>query len=337
MGQETKVEGAQKKNEGGDKKSDDSIVLKLDLHCEGCAQKVRRFIRHTHGVEKVKSDCETGKLTVKGDVDPSWLRERVEIKTKKKVDLILSPPKKVAGDKKSGGDGAAGDKKSAEKTEKKTEDKKADEKKPKEAQVISVVALKLRVHCDGCAHKIKRVIKKIKGVKEVNIESEKDLATVKGTMDIKKLTPYLIDKLKQNVEVVPSKKDNGGGEKKAKEGDNDKKEKEGGGGKGGDKKEKGDIEKKDGESKVASSGGGGGEVVNKMEYYGYNANTFYAMPMQHQGYMNGATMYDHGYGHTGYVVEYGHQPQYVPPPPPPTYLNAPQMFSDENPNGCFIM
>ncbi|XP_049400989.1 heavy metal-associated isoprenylated plant protein 3-like isoform X7 [Solanum stenotomum] len=303
MGQETKVEGAQKKNEGGDKKSDDSIVLKLDLHCEGCAQKVRRFIHHTHGVEKVKSDCETGKLTIKGNVDPSWLRERVEIKTKKKVDLILSPPKKDAGDKKSGGDGAAGDKKSAEKTEKKTEDKKADEKKPKEAQVISVVALKIRVHCDGCAHKIKRVIKKIKGVQEVNIESEKDLATVKGTMDIKKLTPYLIDKLKQNVEVLPSKKDNGSGEKKAKEGDNDKKEKEsGGGGKGGDKKEKGDIEKKDGESKVAS---GGGEVVNKMEYYGYNANTFYAMPMQHHGYMNqhyGATTYDHGYGHTGYVV-----------------------------------
>jgi len=87
------------------------------------------------GVEKVKSDCETGKLTVKGDVDPSWLRERVEIKTKKKVDLILSPPKKVAGDKKSGGDGAAGDKKSAEKTEKKTEDKKADEKKPKEVKI----------------------------------------------------------------------------------------------------------------------------------------------------------------------------------------------------------
>ncbi|WMV52014.1 hypothetical protein MTR67_045399 [Solanum verrucosum] len=300
MGEETKVEGAEKK-------SDASIVLKLDLHCEGCAQKVRRFIRHTHGVEKVKSDCETGKLTVKGDVDPSWLRERVEIKTKKKVDLISSPPKKDAGDKKSGGDSPAGDKKSGEKTEKKTEDKKADDKKPKEAQVISVVSLKLRVHCDGCAHKIKRVIKKIKGVKEVNIESEKDLATVKGTMDIKKLTPYLIDKLKQNVEVLPSKKDNGSGEKKAKEGDNDKKEKESGGGKGGDKKEKGDIEKKDGESKVASSG----------DY--------------------GATTYNHGYGHTGYVVEYGHQPQYVPPPPPPSYLNAPQMFSDENPNGCFIM
>lgn len=153
MGQEKdiKVKGAEKKNEGGEKKSDASFVLKLDLHCEGCAQKVRRFVRHTHGVEKVKSDCETGKLTIKGDVDPTWLRERVEIKTKKKVELISSPPKKdAAGDKKSAGDGA-GDKKSGEKTEKKTEDKKADEKKPKEAPVSSVVALKIRMHCEGCA------------------------------------------------------------------------------------------------------------------------------------------------------------------------------------------
>ncbi|XP_059296594.1 heavy metal-associated isoprenylated plant protein 6-like [Lycium ferocissimum] len=321
--EETKVLGAEKKNEGGEK---NAIILKLDLHCEGCAKKVRRFIRHTHGVENVKSDCESGKLTVKGDVDPTWLRERVEIKTKKTVELISSPPKKDGGDKKS-----------SDKAEKKTEDKKADEKKPKEAQVIStVVALRIRVHCDGCAHKIKRVIKKIKGVQEVTIESEKDLVMVKGTMDIMKLTPYLTDKLKQNVEVVSSKNDNGGGEKKGKEGGNDKKEKES----GGDKKEKGGSGGGEGGSKNVDAKEGKTEMINKMEYYGYNANTHYAMPMQHQSHMNqdyGATMYDHGYGHTGYVVEYGHQPQYVPPPPPPTYFNAPQMFSDENPNGCFIM
>ncbi|MCD7456961.1 hypothetical protein HAX54_033728, partial [Datura stramonium] len=257
-------------------------------------------------VENVKSDCESGKLTVKGDVDPSWLRER----TKKTVVVVSSPPKK------DDGAGAVGDKKSGDKAEKKTEDKKTDEKKPKETQVSTVVALKIRVHCEGCAHKINRVIKKIKGVQEVTVESEKDLVMVKGTMDIKKLIPYLIEKLKQNVEVVPGKKDNGGDEKKGKEGDNDKKEKEssGGGSKSVDPKEQ----------KT--------EVVNKMEYYGYNANTFYAMPMQHQAHVN------QDYAHTGYVVEYGHhQPQYVPPPPPPMYLNAPQMFSDENPNGCFIM
>lgn len=48
MGEKIKVEGAEKKNES-------SIVLKLDLHCEGCAQKLRRFIRHTHGKTKLIS------------------------------------------------------------------------------------------------------------------------------------------------------------------------------------------------------------------------------------------------------------------------------------------
>ncbi|XP_009789883.1 heavy metal-associated isoprenylated plant protein 3-like [Nicotiana sylvestris] len=334
--EETKVKGAENKNknEGGENKGDSTatIVLKLDLHCEGCAKKVRRFIRHTEGVEDVKSDCENGKLTVKGNVDPSWLRERVEIKTKKKVELISSPPKKDGGN-----GGAGGDKKSNDKTEKKKEEKKDEEKKPKEPQASTVV-LKIRMHCDGCAHKTKRIIKKIKGVQEVTIESEKDLVTIKGIVDIKKLIPYLTDKLKQNVEIVTPKKDNGGVEKKDKEGGNDKKEKESGGGSGGgDKKEKGgpDTEKKDGESKEKKT-----EVINKMEYYGYNSNTYYAMPMQNQSHMNqdyGLTTYDPRYAHTSYVVEYAHQPQYVPPPPPPTYLNAPQMFSDENPNGCSVM
>lgn len=47
--------------EGGEKKAADAggkkdggpttIVLKLDLHCEGCAKKVRRSISHFEGTE----------------------------------------------------------------------------------------------------------------------------------------------------------------------------------------------------------------------------------------------------------------------------------------------
>lgn len=169
-------------------------------------------------------------------------------------------------------------------------------------------------------------------------------------MDLKELIPYLKDKLKRNVENVTPKKDDGGGEKKGKEGGGGGggggEKKEGGGGNGGeDKKEKAsNNEKKEGESKAEGSKSIETKAeVNKMEYYGYNPQTHYAMPMYNQSYMNqdyGVTMYDHGYNeHTGYVMEYGHHPpSYVPPPPPPTYLNnAPQMFSDENPNGCSVM
>nr|GMD47805.1 heavy metal-associated isoprenylated plant protein 3-like [Ipomoea batatas] len=172
------------------------------MHCEGCAKKVRRSIRHFDGVEDVKTDWESGKLTVKGNVDPAWLRDILASKIKKKVEILSPQPKKDGG-----GGAAAGDKKSDDKSAKK--DEKDTEKKPKEPQVSTVV-LTVRLHCDGCADKVKRVIRKINGVKDVDVDLAKDLVTVKGTMDIKELTAYLREKLKRGVEVVPSKKDGGG-------------------------------------------------------------------------------------------------------------------------------
>ena len=73
------------------------------------------------------------------------------------------------------------------------------------------------------------------GVESVNIEGGKDLVSVKGTMDVKEIVPYLNDKLKRNVEVVPPKKEGG---------DNKKENKEGGGGdskKEGGKKQEGEV------------------------------------------------------------------------------------------------
>ncbi|KAH6806011.1 hypothetical protein C2S51_030842 [Perilla frutescens var. frutescens] len=349
--------GEKKAADGGGKKEEGpmAVVLKLDLHCEGCAKKVKRAISHFEGVEKVKADCDANKLTVTGNVDPAALRERVEYKTKKKVELVSPQPKKDGG--------GGGDKKADEKTEKKPEEKKADDKKPKEP-AISTVVMKIRLHCEGCAHKIKRVISKhIDGVESVKTDLTKDLVSVTGTMNVKELTAYLKEKLKRSIEIVPppKKDDGGGGDKKEKEGGGgEKKEKEGGG--GGDKKDKagggGDKkeEKKEGggEQKAVASGGGegskGGEgpkvEVNKMEYHGLNLQTHYAnaMPMYNQNYYNQdyglpVNHYqgyppNHGYGNTGYVVQYAPGP----PPPPPTYMNYnDQMFSDENPNGCSVM
>lgn len=58
------------------------------------------MVQSCKGVLKVKADCSAKKLTVMGHVDPFLLRERVESKIKKKVELISYPqPKK--GDEKS--------------------------------------------------------------------------------------------------------------------------------------------------------------------------------------------------------------------------------------------
>ncbi|KAL6534151.1 hypothetical protein OROHE_013076 [Orobanche hederae] len=358
-GEKKPADGGEKKSaaEDGGKKNEEAItaVLKLDLHCEGCAKKVRRAVSHFEGVQKVKADCTANKLTVTGNLDPSWLRERVEYKTKKKVELSSPQPKKDGGS----------DKKPAEKPDKKAEEKKADDKKPKE-DAVSTVVIKIKLHCDGCARKIKRVVLKnidgefflsiqpiqfnrswcdAGGVKSVKIDLQKDLVTVTGTMDVKELTAYLKDKLKRGVEVIPPKKDDGGGDKKGKESV------------GGDKKEQKKDEGAAKESKVGGGGEGskgGGEgtkmEVNKLEYNNFNPHTYYAMaPMYNQSYtgqdygveVHGYPYYDyanHGYPQTGYVAQYSQGPPPPPLPPPPAYINLnDQMFSDENPNGCSVM
>ncbi|KAG8374218.1 hypothetical protein BUALT_Bualt11G0108200 [Buddleja alternifolia] len=355
--------GENKAADGGGKKDEApiTVVLKLDLHCEGCAKKVRRSVTHLEGVEKVKADCNAKKLMVTGNVNPTWLREKVESKTKKKVELVSPPPKKDSGVTAGGGD-----KKADEKSAKKEEEKKLDEvKKPKEAEVSTVV-MKIRLHCDGCANKIKRVILKhvdvrysidshikwvflhdVLGVSTVTTNLQKDLVTVMGTMNSKELATYLKEKLQRSVEIVPPKKTDDNGDKKEKEGGGEKKEKEGGGGGGGGGEKKGEKsdggsggDKKESESKALSSSGEGTKVeVNKMEYHStYNPQTHYATPMYNQAYDNqgyGAPMnHDQGYYNTGHVVQY----KQGPPLPPPTYVNMnDHMFSDENPNGCSVM
>jgi len=174
------------------------------------------------------------------------------------------------------------------------------------------------------------------GVESVDIDGGKDLVSVNGTMEVNELVAYLNEKLKRNVEVVPAKKEDNKEEK-------EKGKKEGGGG-----GKKGGAEKEEGVTKVE---------VNKMEHYGY---AYPPPPMYwydgygpgqsssgsggytaevHSGYDsnygNYHDQYQNGYGNHGYMV----QPQ--PQPPPPFYLNPyhppPQMFSDENPNACFVM
>ncbi|XP_039066107.1 heavy metal-associated isoprenylated plant protein 5-like isoform X2 [Hibiscus syriacus] len=299
----------------GAKKDDGSVtvVYNIDMHCEGCAKKIKRSIKHCEGVEDVETDYGANKLTVIGKIDPAKIRERLAEKTKKKVDLISPQPKK---------DVAAGDKKPE--AEKKTEEKKEGKKPSKESTVV----LKIRTHCDGCIHKIRKIILKVDGVQSVVVDGAKDLVTVKGTMDVKDLVPFLKQKLRRNVDVVPPKKDDAG-EKKDAAGEKKEKPKEAAEG-GGEKKEGGGGEKKE-------DGGGGGETkmeVSKMEYHGYG---YPHQPMYWSdgNVYGGGSSYaveeyqihhqDYGYVNKGYMMDPRHP------------LHAPQMFSDENPNACFVM
>ncbi|KAJ6742537.1 HEAVY METAL-ASSOCIATED ISOPRENYLATED PLANT PROTEIN 6 [Salix viminalis] len=325
--------------DAGGKKDEGKVisVYKLDMHCEGCAKKIRHAVKHLEGVESLKTDCAGDKLTVTGKVDPAKIKARLEEKTKRKVEIVSPQPKKDGGAAAGGGD-----KKADEKSEKKPEEKKEEAKKPPQE---STVVLKIRLHCEGCISKIKKIISKIKGVGSVTVDAAKDLVTVKGTMDVKDLAPYLKDKLKRAVEVVPPKKDE---EKKDKagggEGGDKKESKAAPADGGGEKKEKAVEAKGDGGKKEEAGGGGAKVEVNKMEHYGYPTPTHWFDGVYGQNHVvesynnhyydnNQYNQNQQGYyamnqpgmgGNQGYVLDH-HLP------------HAPQMFSDENPNACSVM
>ncbi|KAK7355533.1 hypothetical protein VNO80_14791 [Phaseolus coccineus] len=317
----------EKKPEDGAPKKDDGpapVVYKLDLHCEGCVKKIKRTARHFPGVETVKADLSANKVTVTGKIDAEKLREKLAERTKKKVEFVTPPPKKEAAAEKP-------PEKKAE--EKKPEEKKPEEKKPEEKPKEITVVLKIKLHCDGCIAKIRRIISRFKGVGSVSLDGSKDLVTVKGTMDVKEMVPYLNEKLKRAVEVVPPKKEE---EKKEKDGGGEKKEKDG----GGEKKEKdGEGEKKEKEVAAAEAKAG----VNKMEFmYPIVPPSFWYQGGQFPGQTSYAMEVQPSYGSNNHFVEQGHVNHGYPMQPPlPYYMNPnappPQMFSDENPNACSIV
>lgn len=161
----------------------------------------------------------------------------------------------------------------------------------------------------------------------MSIDGAKDLVTVKGTMDVKALQPYLKEKLRRDVEIVPAKKEEKKEEKKV-----EKKEEE----TNGDEKKNVlvvEAPKMD---------------MNKMQYYGYPTG-----PSPSYWFGDGQ-MYDQNYGYNApalpsplpvqapimgyaYVPNAMEQMYQVQPPPYAYNAHAPQMFSDENPNACSVM
>ncbi|KAI4992983.1 hypothetical protein ZWY2020_007296 [Hordeum vulgare] len=226
------------------------VVLRMELHCAGCAKKVRKSIRGMPGVQSVVADAAANRVVVAGTADAAALKARIESRTKKPVEIVSSgagpgPAKPPAaapapagaeksspdkeGDKENpdkGGRGAdKGDKAGASKPQppkeeedaaKKQPPTHAEEKKPAAELQESTVLLRIRLHCDGCADRIRRRIYKIKGVKEVVLEGNaKDEVKVTGTMDVAAMVAYLTEKLNRAVEAVaPGNKDKGGGDEK---------------------------------------------------------------------------------------------------------------------------
>ncbi|KAK1256545.1 hypothetical protein QJS04_geneDACA024814 [Acorus gramineus] len=76
-----------------------TCVLKVNIHCDGCKQKVKKILHKIDGVYKTTIDAEQGKVTVSGNVDPAILIKKL-VKSGKHAELWGSP--------KGGGGGGGG-------------------------------------------------------------------------------------------------------------------------------------------------------------------------------------------------------------------------------------
>ncbi|CAL1352076.1 unnamed protein product [Linum trigynum] len=93
-----------------------TVVLKIRMHCEACAQGLQKRIRKISGVESVETDMVNGTVTVKGVVEPGKLAEDVYKKTRKQVSIVIKEEEK---------------KEAEEKKEEKEDEKKKEEEEKK--------------------------------------------------------------------------------------------------------------------------------------------------------------------------------------------------------------
>jgi copper chaperone CopZ len=339
--------GAGKGVDGGGE-APEPVVLKMDLHCAGCAHKVKKAIKRVPGVESVAADVAAKRVVVAGTADAAALKARIEAKTSKAVEVVSAG----GGPKKPAADAGPGEKKGDKDASHKEKEKKQppEETKPKEDTVL----LKVRLHCDGCADRIRRRIYKFKGVKDVALDGNaNDEVKVTGTMDVPALLAYLKEKLNRPVDAVaPGKKDGGGGEgKKDKAGDGDKDVAPAA---GGDKKGKSKGIDAAGPSTAAAAAfmapAAEASTHHVAPPYGYvaypqgPATSGYAYPYygnaDGMGYDSNPGTYYHQQEqpYPSHPAEPGQHQGY--PPPYPYRLDMappPQLFSDENPNACSIM
>ncbi|XP_047179009.1 heavy metal-associated isoprenylated plant protein 7-like isoform X2 [Vigna umbellata] len=246
------------------------IVLKVFMHCEGCARKVRRSLKGFPGVEEVLTDCKSHNVVIKGEkADPLKVLERIQRKSHRKVEL-LSPIPKPPEEKK-----VPEEEKPKPKVEEKVE----------EPPIVTV--LKIHMHCEACSLEIKKRIQRMKGVESADPDLKNSMVSVKGVYDPEKLVEYVYKRTGKHAVIVKLEAEKKEEKKEEKVEEVEKKEeveKEKKSGEGEENKEKKEEEAK-GETKAEEADNVVPEVkINEyfynppssgMEVYAYPAHPVY--------------------------------------------------------------
>ncbi|KAG6402943.1 hypothetical protein SASPL_135158 [Salvia splendens] len=167
---------------------------------------------------------------------------------------------------------------------------------------LATIELNVNMHCEACAEQLKKKILKMKGVRTAETELSSGKVTVTGTMDADRLVDYVYRRTKKQAKVVPQPEPEP--ENPAEEGPKPEEKKEEKSAEGEKAKPAEEEKKEDGDKKDPAPE----EEAEEEE----------ERSMEEQGM---------------FKMMYHYQPMYVIERIPP----APQLFSDENPNACFIM
>ncbi|KAI3820657.1 hypothetical protein L1987_08205 [Smallanthus sonchifolius] len=238
------------------------VVLRVFMHCEGCARKVRRSLKGFEGVEDVLTDCKTHMVVVKGEkADPLKVLERVQRKSNRKVELLSPVPNLPAEEPKKA---------------EQEEPLKPEEKKDEPPAPITVV-LKVHMHCEACAQEIRKRILRMMGVESAVPDLKNSQVAVKGIFPVAELVDYVYKRTGKHAVIVnqdPGKTEEDKKEEKiADEGGDKKEEKKAGN--GGEKQE---------EAAQPDDTAAALLEMKKSEYYYYLPPNYHLYPSREASY-----------------------------------------------------
>ncbi|KAE9605985.1 hypothetical protein Lal_00025056 [Lupinus albus] len=107
-----------------------TVELNVNMHCEACAQQLKRKILQMRGVQTAVTELSTGKVIVTGTMDAKKLVEYVYRRTKKQAKIVPQPEPEPEPEPEKKEENKEAEEKQAE--EAKPEEKKEEEKAPEE-------------------------------------------------------------------------------------------------------------------------------------------------------------------------------------------------------------
>ncbi|GLT35601.1 hypothetical protein SLA2020_100390 [Shorea laevis] len=135
-----------------------AVVLKVHMHCEACAQHIKKGIQKMKGVESAEPDLKNSEVTVKGVFDPPKLVDYVYKRIKKQAVIVKQDPERK--EEENAKDASKDNKMEEEGGDKKRKEGGGDDKEKKEGGDGSDAKGTTETAADGSAEETKVEVKR---------------------------------------------------------------------------------------------------------------------------------------------------------------------------------